>query len=136
MKSQTIIVAIVILLVVIGGAWYLSGKGGVQAPTPTQTPGITLDQPDKTFEVEGKPFEFNPKELKVKKGDVVKIILKNSQGFHDLSVDGYNVKTKQIQAGESDTIQFRADKAGTFPMFCGVGTHRQQGMEGVLIVEE
>ena len=125
LKSQTIIVAIVILLVVIGGAWYLSGKGGVQAPTPTQTPGITLDQPDKTFE-----------ELKVKKGDVVKITFKNTQGFHDLSVDGYNVKTKQIQAGESDTIQFRADKAGTFPMFCGVGTHRQQGMEGVLIVEE
>lgn len=139
MKSQTIIIAAVILFVLIGGAWYLAGaRGGVPTPTPTpaETPGIMVGQPDKTFEVEGKPFEFSPKELRVKKGDVVRITFKNTQGFHDLTVDGYDVKTKQIQAGESDTIQFKTDKTGTFPIFCGVGTHRQQGMEGALIVEE
>lgn len=138
MKSQTIIVAVVILLVLIGGAWYLVGTRGVPTPTPTptETPGIIVGQPDKIFEVEGKPFEFSLKELRVKKDDVVRITFKNTQGFHDLTVDGYDVKTKQIQAGESDTIQFKADKAGTYPIFCSVGTHRQQGMEGALVVEE
>ena len=70
-----------------------------------------------------------------KEGDMVKIVFKNMQGFHDLTIDGLNLKTKQIQAGEEESIEFVADKKGTFDYFCSVGTHREMGMVGKLVVE-
>ena len=72
----------------------------------------------------------------LKKGDRVKIVFKNTQGFHDWTLADFNVKTQQIQAGQSDTIEFVADKAGTFEFICSVPTHKDKGMMGKLIVEE
>lgn len=100
----------------------------------------------RVFNVEAKPFEFtvtetgktstNPKEIRVKKGETVQIMLKNTQGFHDWVLEGYNVKTSQIQAGQTDdTVKFVADKIGKFKFYCSVGNHRQMGMEGDFIVE-
>lgn len=89
----------------------------------------------KTFTVEGSPFMFSPKEIRAKKGDTVKIVFVNKQGFHDWTIDGFNAKTKQIKAGETDEVTFVADKAGTFEYYCSVGNHRQQGMVGKLVVE-
>lgn len=103
----------------------------VVSPSASASPAVSV----KTFNVSGKPFSFSPAEMKVKKGDTVKIIFKNEQGMHDLVVDGYNARTKVLQVGQSETIQFVADKTGTFEYYCSVGTHRQQGMKGKLIVE-
>ena len=58
------------------------------------------------------------------------------EGFHNFTVDEFNARTRQINAGETDTIQFTADKAGTFEYYCNVGNHREMGMVGKLIVEE
>jgi plastocyanin len=89
----------------------------------------------KEFTVTGKSFSFTPNELKVKKGDTVKITFKNNGGFHDWVIDEFNARTKQIGDGEIDTVEFTADKAGTFEFYCSVGNHRQMGMVGNLIVE-
>lgn len=89
----------------------------------------------KTFTVDGSNFKFVPNQIKVKKGDTVKIIFKNTGGFHDLKIDEFNVGTKQLQDGAQETVQFVADKAGTFEYYCSVGQHRQMGMKGTLIVE-
>ncbi len=89
----------------------------------------------KAFTVDGTNFKFAPNTLKVNKGDKVKITFVNTQGFHDFVVDGYNVRSKQIQAGAQDVIEFTADKAGTFEYYCSVGTHRQMGMKGTLTVK-
>ncbi len=89
----------------------------------------------KTFTVSGSKFAFSPKEIKVKKGDKVKIIFKNSGGFHDFVLDEFSVKTAQIKDGESAEVSFTADKTGTFEFYCSVGSHRAMGMKGNLIVE-
>lgn len=89
----------------------------------------------KTITVEGSNFKFMPSEIRVKKGDTVKIVFKNSGGFHDFVIDEFNVRTKQIQGGSQETVQFVATKAGTFEYYCSVGEHRQMGMKGNLIVE-
>ena len=88
-----------------------------------------------TFNVSGQNFSFSVKEMRVKKGEKVRINFINSSGFHDFVVDGYNVRTKQTNTGESDSIEFIADKTGTFEYYCSIGTHRQAGMVGKLIVE-
>lgn len=140
MKTQAVL--IVLALLIIGAGWYLiSGRNyNSQNVTPNQTTntsGMSLEKKNvKTFEIEGKPFEFSLKEIRVKKGDTVRVVFKNTQGFHDWVLDGFNVKTKQIQAGESDTTEFTADKVGIFEYHCSVDGHREKGMVGNLIVEE
>ena len=103
--------------------------------TSTSSGTTTGSQNVKTFEVIGKPFQFDPGTITVKKGDTVRIVFKNEQGFHDFVVDEFNAKTKQISAGQSETIEFIADKTGSFEYYCSVGNHRAMGMKGTLIVE-
>jgi len=80
-------------------------------------------------------FSFSPKEMRVKKGEKVKIVLTNIGGTHDLVLDAFNVRTPQIGDGKTATIEFTADKTGTFEYYCSVGSHRALGMKGNLIVE-
>ncbi len=101
------------------------------ASSPTQSDGEV-----KTFTIDAQNFSFSMKEIRVKKGDRVKIVLVNKQGFHDWVIDEFNAKTKQINAGETDTIEFTADQVGTFQFYCSIGQHRAMGMVGNLIVEE
>ncbi|HRH31719.1 MAG TPA: cupredoxin domain-containing protein [bacterium] len=96
----------------------------------------TDDANIKTFTVTGENFSFEPSTLTVKKGDTVRIIFKNEDGFHDLKIDELNVATKQIQGGAEETVEFVADKAGTFEYYCSVGKHRDMGMKGTITVTE
>ena len=103
------------------------------SPTKTATP--TAVSTIKTFTVVGKSFSFTPAEMTVNKGDTVKIIFQNSGGSHNWKIDEFNASTKVISSGQTETIQFVADKTGTFEYYCSVGTHRQMGMRGNLIVK-
>lgn len=121
------------------------GADDVPVTTPTTTPTTDTVTPDpaptapasetKTFTVTGRGFSFSPKEMRVKKGDKVKIIFTNAEGFHDFVIDEFNVRTAKISSGKSETIEFTANKAGTFEYYCSVGNHRAMGMKGSLIVE-
>ncbi|OGI26709.1 MAG: hypothetical protein A2359_03465 [Candidatus Moranbacteria bacterium RIFOXYB1_FULL_43_19] len=105
--------------------------------TPTDAPKESSadNQSVKSFDVSAKPFEFSIKEIKVKKGDRVRINLAVTLGMHDWVIEEFNARTKVVQTGQSDSIEFVADKIGTFEYYCSVPTHRQQGMVGKLIVE-
>ena len=89
----------------------------------------------KTFDLTGKNFAFSQSEIKVKKGDKVKINFKSTDGFHDWVVDEFNAKTSQVNTGGSTSVEFVADQAGMFEFYCSVGRHREMGMVGKLIVE-
>ncbi|HCM81787.1 MAG: Blue (Type 1) copper domain-containing protein [Microgenomates group bacterium GW2011_GWC1_43_11] len=107
----------------------------IELPVPTS---VTL-QPiarssTKEFTITGKSFSFTPNSMKVNQGDTVKITFINEEGFHDFVLDEFQVRTKQIQKGQQETVQFIADKAGSFEFYCSVGTHRQMGMKGTLEV--
>lgn len=95
-------------------------------------PGSVL----KEFTVDGSSFEFDPKTITVKKGDTVKITFKDIDGRHNLVIDGYDLSTDIIGKGKEDTIQFVADKAGSFEYYCSVANHEELGMTGTLVVEE
>lgn len=137
-----------IVVVLIAGLVYLGMRSQNTAPNQPLVQenteqqgiggsGIVPDEQNnvRVFEVEGKPFEFSMKEMRVKEGDRVKVFFNNTEGFHDFVIDGFNVRTKQLQAGEGDSVEFVADRKGTFEYHCSVGNHRQMGMMGNLIVE-
>lgn len=83
------------------------------------------------IKVEAKDFEFDKKEIRVKKGDKVKITLHSDDGGHGFAIPAYNV---DIQGNKS--AEFTADKAGTFEYHCSIvcGSGHSQ-MTGKLIVE-
>jgi plastocyanin len=151
------IIALIAIAVVAIGGWLIYGRGeapaglditGATVPaegenlnndeTPntgnstvdTEIPGTT-----KEFTITGSSFSFAPNAITVNKGDTVKITFKNANGFHDLVIDEFNARTQKINGGQSETITFVADKAGTFEYYCSVGTHRQMGMVGTLTVK-
>lgn len=103
---------------------------------PGEEDGIVEAQPLKEITITGKNYEFSQKEIRVKKGDFVRINFSSTDGPHDWIVDEFNAKTKQVSTGQSSSVNFVADKAGTFEFYCSVGTHRKMGMVGKLIVEE
>ncbi len=101
----------------------------VSAGTTTGTPTTV------TIDVAGGNYYFKPGTITVHKGDTVKINFKNDGGMHDFKIDEFGVATKKIGSGQSDTVSFVADKAGSFEYYCSIGSHRQMGMKGMLIVE-
>lgn len=103
--------------------------------TPEATPSPIVKGEVKTFEISGQNFSFSLAEIRVKKGDKVKIIFKNVEGFHDWIIDEFNARTPQINTGETAEVEFTADKTGTFEYYCSVGEHRAKGMKGNLMVE-
>jgi plastocyanin len=151
-KNTTIILAIVALVLVVGGGWYYKSMSmGMDSMTPTGGSGTTSSTPTpdtsmgatdsammgttKEFTVTGSAYKFDPATITVNKGDKVKIIFKSSGGMHDLVIDELNVKTAVLPSGKEETIEFTADKAGSFKYYCAVGNHRAMGMEGTLVVK-
>lgn len=146
---KNIMAIVIIILVAVFGFWYFSRPS---IPVTSTTEGIretsvppnenvnTTVMEDGTveareFTVTGSNFKFEPKIITVKKDDRVRIIFKNAGGTHDFKIDEFNVATKQLKDGETETIEFVASQTGRFEYYCSIGTHRQMGMVGTLIVE-
>ena len=89
----------------------------------------------KTINIAGSNFSFDLTEIKVKKGEKVKIIFNNKEGFHDWVIDEFNARTPKLQSGQTAEVEFVADKTGSFEYYCSIGSHRAMGMKGELIVE-
>lgn len=77
---------------------------------------------------------FSVKEIRVKKGDSVRIVVTNTKGMHDFVIDEFGVK-QETPLNEKTVIEFVADKAGTFEYYCSMPGHRAKGQWGKLIVE-
>lgn len=90
----------------------------------------------KTFAISGVNFSFSQTEIRVKKGDLVRIDFTSTDGFHDWVVDEFNAATEKVNTGGSTFVEFVADQVGTFEYYCSVGQHRAMGMIGNLVVEE
>jgi cytochrome c oxidase subunit II len=85
--------------------------------------------------VTAKKFEFQPAEIHVKKGDQVKLLITAVDHDHGFKLETFHVD-QLLKKGETTTVEFTADQAGTFPFacshICGLGHHK---MKGELVVE-
>ena len=55
---------------------------------------------------------------------------------HDFVIDELGVKSSVAKSGHSTSVEFVADKVGSFEFYCSVGQHRTNGMVGTLTVTE
>lgn len=138
---KTALVVVLILILGIIGIWYFTKDENNLLPPNDINNGeplvgtTTESVITKEFRVEGSSFKFSPVEMRVNEGDTVKVVFVNIDGTHDWKLDGYNIGTKVLQAGEQETVEFVANKPGSFEYFCSVGNHRAMGMKGTLVVE-
>jgi plastocyanin len=130
-----------VLLAVIVAGFFLVQKKAASVPvvnqnavTETSVSG-TPNPNAKEFNVTATEFAFSPSTISVKKGDVVRINLLNNGTFsHNLTFANLNLGTKTIASGESDSLEFTADKTGSFGFTCTVDSHKDKGMAGTLTV--
>ena len=88
----------------------------------------------KEFKITAKQFEFTPSTIEVSKGDKVRLIVTSIDVPHGIAISEYGIN-ERLEVGKPKTIEFTADKTGTFTAFCSVlcgSGHRN--MKGQLIV--
>ena len=87
------------------------------------------------IQVSAKKYEFDPAVITVKQGDHVKLVITATDRDHGFKLDAYGID-QRLPKGVPTTVEFTADKAGTFPfecsVVCGLGHHR---MKGKLVVQ-
>jgi len=89
----------------------------------------------RTFELVGKDLRFNPDFIQVNEGEIVRINFSNPDIVpHLIELPAFGQHIALIPGGEF-TLQFLADRTGTFPFVCSVPGHEEAGMVGVFIVE-
>ena len=93
-----------------------------------RTAEITLDD----------QFRIQPKDITVKKGEVVKFVVKNVGAVpHDWMAEGIDkLETGSFGGGEERVIVWEADRTGTFNTYCMVPGHKEAGMVGTLTVTD
>ena len=88
------------------------------------------------FKMTAKNYDFDPNVITVKKGEKVRLLVTSTDRDHGIKIEGYDIN-QVVKKGQTATIEFPADKAGTFEfkcsVYCGMG-HRK--MKGKLVVQE
>ena len=136
--NRVVVGVFVVLIVLVGGVYFFNRSSS------TMTGNVIADDSGnenvKVFTVDSSHLRFyidgveNP-EIRVKEGDKVRINFKSSEGFHDWKLDEFNAAAEKVNPGSSSSVEFVADKKGTFEYYCSVGQHRKNGMKGVFVVE-
>jgi len=85
--------------------------------------------------VTSRGLRFTPSEIRVSEGVTVRLTYENGGGGHDWVLDEFDARTEFLRGGQSDTIEFVADRTGEFEYYCSVPGHRAQGMWGTFVVE-
>jgi cytochrome c oxidase subunit II len=119
--SRTVAYGAAALALLLAGAALAIGAG----QPPDQT---------KTFTIVAKKYTFSPARIEVMQNDLVKIEFRTDDIPHSWTVDAYRI-SKRANPGQPVTIEFRADKAGTFPFYCNLKIDDGcKAMRGELVV--
>ena len=98
--------------------------------TQTETASDTVE-----MNVIAKRFEFDPSTIKVKQGQKVILHIKSTDVTHGFALPDYKIN-ENLESGKTVTVEFVADKKGTFTFFCSVYCGSGHGaMKGKLVVE-
>ena len=96
---------------------------------------VVADGDVKEFTITAKQFQFEPATIEVNKGDKVKLVITSTDVPHGFKITEYGIN-ERLEPGKPVTIEFTADKQGTFTTFCSVACGAGHGnMKGQLIVK-
>lgn len=83
------------------------------------------------IEVAAKRFAFEPAVIEVVRGERVRLVLHSEDVTHGFGIDGYDVNVEIPKGGEPVSVEFVAERPGTFRFkcteYCGSGHRRMRG---------
>ena len=90
----------------------------------------------RAFDITASRFQFEPARLEVREGDAVRLTLRSTDTTHGFGIKELRVEAVIPKGGEPVTVEFVADRAGTFEFFCTEYCGpRHRDMRGTLLVE-
>jgi cytochrome c oxidase subunit 2 len=99
-------------------------------PSSPQAPDAPVE-----FKMTARHYAFEPEEIKVARGKRVRLLITAIDGDHGFKLDALHIN-QQLPKGQTVTVEFTADRSGTFRYqcshFCGIGHGK---MNGTLTVE-
>lgn len=141
----------ILLYLVIGAAaygliyYFVIAKNNAGAPLYTPPSGSQTTTNNSVSETNSNPqvlsvmgneFAFTPSSITVKANQPVQINFSNTGNFpHNLDIAELGVKSKTVEAGQSDTMTFTPSTPGRYSFICSVPGHAEKGMKGTLIVQ-
>ena len=79
-------------------------------------------------------YSFSPNRVEVGQDDLLKLTIQSEDVAYGFTIDEYRL-AKRVPAGGSTTIEFRADRAGTFNFYSNLSNDaRHSQMRGQLVV--
>jgi plastocyanin len=123
--NSKVIIGVVVLILIVGGAWFVLGKNNSSQTQQPSTTTQTQNQASPTTAqttvgknaVTIQSFAFSPATITVKVGDSVTWTNQDSVG-HSATADDNSFDTGVFSQGQSKSITF--SKAGTFTYHCSV----------------
>jgi heme/copper-type cytochrome/quinol oxidase subunit 2 len=113
------VVALVVSLVI-----FMNRRSPAPALPPAQTTPtrVSLSMVVASFTGQGVfAHRWYPTMIVVREGDTVDLAVANPDEFaHQLEIPAFNVKTRILNAGDSDRVTFVADKVGVFEYRCSL----------------
>ena len=117
--------------------WVLAALGVSSCTTISSTQGTKAEDGTRIIRIEAERFSYSPSQIRVQKGEQVRLIFTSRDTTHGVSIAEYHVRKDIPPRGKGEAIvEFTADKAGSFVYrcshLCGAG-HAM--MRGTLVVE-
>jgi uncharacterized cupredoxin-like copper-binding protein len=128
------VVAVGLLWLVTGCAGGDGGAGSGRENAPSGAKEAVV----KTIQVSETEFRLKPAEITLDKpGTYVFEAVNSGDTVHALEVEGEGIEeeTQEIQPGQSAELKVKLE-AGTYELYCPVDGHKEEGMEGKVIVKE
>ena len=103
----------------IAAALFAAGCAGGNKPEasapPSSSAASKADGDVKKITIEATNFDFDQREIRLKKGESVQFEIVNKQGLHAIKIDGFD---KEIRAGQPAV--YTADETGEFRYYCSI----------------
>jgi plastocyanin len=140
MRSWAVLLLFVSVMVALSLPIGCAGRGGGEGGNGGggEAPSRAKDSVVKTIRIEETEFRLEPAEITLDKpGTYVFEAVNSGETVHALEVEGQGIEeeTEEIQPGQSAELKVELE-AGTYELYCPVGGHKEEGMEGTLTVKE
>jgi uncharacterized cupredoxin-like copper-binding protein len=122
----------VALVLAIAGLTGCGGDGDSSGQEGIRTAG---GEPLETITITESEFKLSPATVKVDRTGVYTFhVVNDGTTTHALEVEGHGLETETepLSPGSSADLRVELPEDGEYELYCPVGNHREQGMEGTL----
>jgi plastocyanin len=103
-----------------------------------KTDDAMMKEEGRKISMEMGEFYYAPNVIEAEAGETLTVTVENVGGFHDFVIDELDVASEQVKDGNSVTVTFTVPEGASgqeYEFYCSVGSHRELGMVGTLMVK-